>query len=95
MRKVRLLLILLIAQLAAILAPFRTLWAIVTGDYQRAYEVLKGYDRLGNAATNGSSTETISSRANRARDENRRWGCVLCHILDSIEKDHCKNSAGV
>lgn len=95
MKRVWLILILLVAQLAAILAPFRTLWAIAKGDYLRALEVLKGYDRLGNAVANGYSKETISSRANRARSENNKWGCILCKILDDIEKDHCINAAGI
>jgi hypothetical protein len=95
MKRVWLVFILVIAQISTILAPFRTLWAITIGDYSRALEVLKGYDRLGNAVTNGNSNETISSRANRARNENAKWGCFLCSILDKIENDHCKNSAGV
>lgn len=95
MTRIWLVLILLIAQLAAIFAPFKTLWSIAIGDYTRVLEVLKGYDRLGNAVTNGSSEETISSRANRARSEGRKWGCVLCKILDDIEANHCANAAGI
>lgn len=95
MTRVWLVLILILAQLATILAPLRALWAIIKGDYVRALEILKGYDRLGNATINGDSKETISSHANRARSEGRGWGCKLCEILDKIEKDHCANSAGV
>jgi hypothetical protein len=53
------------------------------------------YDQLANAATNGDPDETISSRGNRARDEGRSWGCILCRLLDWIEQDHCQRSAGV
>jgi len=87
--------VLAVCQLAAILAPLRASWALLTGNQTVAWEIAKAYDRLGNATLNGSSTETISSRAARARRENRRWGCVLCSILDAIQKGHCKNSEGV
>lgn len=87
--------LLVLCQLAAILAPLRAVWALVSGNQVAAWEIFKAYDRLGNATLNGSSTETISSRAARARKEKRRWGCVLCSILDVIQKDHCKNSEGV
>lgn len=87
-----LVMLLLVCQIAVILAPMRALWAILGGNYERAFELMKAYDRLGNAVTNGRSTDYISTRANIARKEGRRWGCVLCGILDKIEKDHCANS---
>lgn len=77
------------------LSVAKALWSIIVGNYGNAFEILKGYDRLGNASTNGRSNETISSRANRARSEGRRWGCVLCKILDSIDPNHCKNSENI
>ncbi|HJV51410.1 MAG TPA: hypothetical protein VJ652_08125 [Noviherbaspirillum sp.] len=61
----------------------------------RAWRLFRAFDRVGNAATGGTDTETISSRAHRARTEGRRWGCVLCRLLDYIERDHCKRSAGI
>lgn len=33
--------------------------------------------------------ETLSRRAGRARNEGKRWGCVLCRVLDAIQRDHC------
>lgn len=87
-----LIVLLLICQAAALLAPLRAIWSILTGNTERVMEIAKGYDLLGNATTNGKSTEFISTRANRAREEGRRWGCVLCGILDQIEKDHCAKS---
>lgn len=61
----------------------------------RAMRLFRAFDRVGNAATGGADSETISSRANRARSEKRRWGCILCRLLDYIERDHCKRSAGI
>jgi hypothetical protein len=92
--KTRLLLfiLLLICQVAAFLGPIRAGWAILTGSYDRAFEIIKSYDRLGNAVTNGKATDFISTRAHIARAKKRRWGCVLCRILDAIEEDHCANS---
>ncbi|MYM70541.1 hypothetical protein GTP45_27565 [Pseudoduganella sp. FT55W] len=68
--------------------------AIVTGS-DRYWRIARGYDRVGNAATGGLDTETVSSRASRARKEGRRWGCILCRILDRIDPDHCSKSEGV
>ena len=39
----------------------------------------------------GKPHETISEHAARARDEDKRWGCVVCNILDGIWVDHCNN----
>lgn len=93
MRSLRIFLVLLICQLAALLAPLRAGWALLTGNQDRAWEISKAYDRLGNAVTNGRSIETISSRADRARNEGRRWGCVLCRLLDAIQANHCRDAA--
>lgn len=49
-------------------------------------------DQLLNAVFAGDEDETISSRAEKARHKGRRWGCVLCKVLDWLDKDHCKNS---
>lgn len=43
----------------------------------------------------GSPNETISSRAGKAQLAGARWGCVLCAILDKIQKNHCKIAMGV
>jgi DNA polymerase III delta prime subunit len=63
-------------------------------NHDRAWRQAISYDQLANAATGGSEDETISSRANRAESNGRRWGCVLCRLLDKVEKDHCRKSAG-
>ena len=49
-------------------------------------------DELGNTLTLGSPDETISSRAAKARNAGKKWGCVLCKVLDWLQKDHCTNS---
>ncbi len=68
--------------------------AIVTGS-PRAWRIALAYDRVGNAATGGKDTETISSRAYRGELEDRPGWCLLCRLLDKIDKDHCKNSDGL
>lgn len=36
-----------------------------------------------------SRVETLSRRAGLARNDNKRWGCVLCRLLDRIHPGHC------
>lgn len=86
--------IVLICQFAHLAASLWMVAAAFKGN-DRYWRIAKGYDRVGNAATGGMDTETVSSRANRARAEKRRWGCVLCRVLDWIEEDHCSKSAGI
>ena len=42
-----------------------------------------------NAFLGGAPTETLSYRAACAREEKKRWGCVLCRVMDSIDLNHC------
>lgn len=92
MRLVLLLLIPLML-LAVPVAMLHYVWAVfVTPD--KALRIAIGFDQLGNVALNGSEDETISSRADKAREQGKRWGCVLCRLLDWIDKDHCKKSRG-
>jgi hypothetical protein len=52
-------------------------------------------DQAVNAACiNGNQNETISSRAARAAARGERWGCVLCKLLDKIDRNHCRDAAG-
>ena len=95
MSRVRLLLIWLLCMLASAYSALRMLYAIATNP-QRAWVLAIAHDQLANAAANGDPDETISSRANRARSEGRRWGCVLCKLLDFADPpDHCKRSSGI
>lgn len=75
-------------------ACLRMLTYIIVGS-DRAWRMAVAFDRIDNAACGGSDKETISSRAYRAQQEGRPWGCILCKLLDRVQKDHCKNSAGV
>lgn len=62
----------------------------------RAWPVAVANDQALNAAMvgrAGSEDETISSRAFKASASGRRWGCILCRLLDKIERDHCRRSA--
>lgn len=59
------------------------------GGHKRFWDIAEGYDLMGNAMTGGAPGEYISTRANRARKEGRRWACVLCNLLDKIDSGHC------
>lgn len=50
------------------------------------------FDQLLNTLLGGSEDETLSSRAAKARINGKKWGCVLCKVLDSIDKNHCDKS---
>jgi len=79
----------------SIASAWLVLAAIFSPDGDRAHRIVLALDQLGNAATGGSEDETISSRAGRLRKEGRGWACVLCRVLDWLQKDHCENSIGV
>lgn len=85
------LVVLVICQVLAILAPMRATFALLIGNTNRAWEIAKGYDLLGNSVFNGKAGEYISTRAYRATTEGQRWGCILCRLLDLIDPEHCKN----
>lgn len=94
MRKRLILLLLLpVCLIASFVAATVMLLAIVCNPAQ-AWVMAIAHDQLANAAVLGNPDETINSRANRARAEGRRWGCILCRFLDGIEQDHCRRSAG-
>jgi hypothetical protein len=40
----------------------------------------------------GASNETISERSAKARNAGRKWGCVLCGLLDWVNPGHCDNA---
>lgn len=81
--------------LASIVAA---VWGVVAAlanpDSRRARGIAISFDQSLNAALGGIHDETISSRAYTASLEGKRWGCVLCKLLDLIDKNHCKDSAG-
>jgi hypothetical protein len=40
----------------------------------------------------GIPGETISARAGKAAKRGKKWGCILCKILNWIETDHCNKA---
>ncbi len=93
MKRVLLFAILLIMGLAVLPLMLRYLWAVLSAP-ERAWSMAKAFDRFANAGANGLDTETISSRAGKAVRQRRPWACVLCRLLDLLERDHCRNSIG-
>jgi hypothetical protein len=66
--------------------------AAVVGNSARAWRLAVSYDQLANTAFGGSEDETISSRAGKAARKGKRWGCVLCKLLDWFQPNHCELS---
>ena len=56
------------------------------------WNILISLDQFINVLLLGDPDETISSRAGKAMQEGKRWGCVLCRVLDVFQKDHCLKS---
>lgn len=54
--------------------------------------ILVAIDQFANAVLGGNPDETISSRAAKARLKGRRWGCILCGLLDRLDRDHCNRT---
>lgn len=73
---------------SAVYSIARMAWAILVNP-TRAWRLSVSFDQLANAAGNGDPDETISSRAGKARNMGRRWGCVLCKLLDKLDPGHC------
>lgn len=93
MRRLALVALIPALTIAPLIGLARYLWCIVSNP-ARAWRIAVGFDQLVNVAANGHEDETISSRAHRARSEGRRWGCVLCKLLDKLDENHCLKSAG-
>ena len=93
MKRLALILLLPVLLLAVLLAFLRYAWCIAVNQ-DKAVRIAVGVDRLANVAANGDPDETISSRAGRGTQESKPSWCVLCRLLDWIEKDHCRKSEG-
>lgn len=87
--RARLLLLWLLCNGAALVASAWMLAAALAGS-RRAWRLAVAHDQLANAAFGGSEDETISSRAGRAARKGKRWGCVLCKLLDKFDRNHCE-----
>lgn len=57
-----------------------------------ALNILVSLDQLINTLLWGDPDETISSRAGKAALHGKRWGCVLCRLLDKLDSRHCNKS---
>lgn len=40
----------------------------------------------------GLAGSTISARAYTARKNGKRWGCILCGLLEKFWTDHCRKA---
>ena len=56
------------------------------------WNILISVDQFVNTIFGGNPDETISSRAAKASRRGDKWGCILCKLLDKIDKDHCNNN---
>lgn len=74
------------------LAALRIFGVVFTNPV-KAWYIFKAFDLTGNVLLNGKFNEYISTRAYRAMQEGRKWGCVLCRWLDDFDPDHCQKSA--
>lgn len=77
-----------LCQLAHVVAAVWMLLAALAGS-PRAWRLAVSYDQLANTAFGGSEDETLSSRAGKAAQSGRRWGCILCRMLDWFDPGHC------
>lgn len=68
------------------------MFVAVLGNSARAWRLAVSFDQLANTAFGGSEDETISSRAGKAARQGKRWGCVLCGLLNRFEHDHCEKN---
>ena len=57
-----------------------------------ARNLIVAVNQLVNTVLGGDPDETISSRSGKARAAGKRWGCVLCRVLDFIDKKHCADA---
>lgn len=59
---------------------------------RKALNIAYMVDQTSNVDTNGLIDETISARAAKARNGGKRWGCILCKVLDFVQSNHCTNA---
>jgi hypothetical protein len=62
------------------LAPYVKRWLL---------NVIYAIDILANTVIGGDPTMTISERAARSQ---KKWGCVLCKMLDWLDPNHCEDA---
>lgn len=91
MKRFALVLIIPLLLFGALFTAIRYVTCIFTNP-DKAWNIAKMIDETGNVDANGQVNMTISKRAALARNKNRRWGCVLCWVLDHIQPNHCNKS---
>lgn len=91
MRRLLTLLLWLPAALAALLALLMAAVQALAGS-GRALRVIVAADQMLNAALGGSEDETISSRAGKGAAAGVWRYCLLCRLLDVLDRDHCARS---
>ncbi len=94
MNRLRLVGVWFLCLVAGFYGAFRMAYCIFKNP-QKAWVMAVSFDQLANTSASGNPDETISSRAYRASKENKRWGCLLCKLLDLLDKNHCKDSEGI
>ena len=62
----------------------------VIGNPSKAWHIALMIDETCNVDANGRVNETISARAAKANNAGRKWGCVLCKLLNAIQTNHCQ-----
>lgn len=77
--------------LGLFLTVVRYLYCLVRNT-EKSWHIALMVDELANVDANGRVNQTISSRAALARKSGRTWGCVLCKVLDYIQRGHRDNS---
>jgi hypothetical protein len=86
--RLRLLALLIVAQ-SAKLATLVAVVHILTGRDDRAMSIIRALDRLGNAGLSGNDAQMLSYRARLGVQAGRRRWCILCRLLDVVDKGHC------
>ncbi len=80
---------LLVLAFAVILARYLT---CILLDVRKAWLIALSIDDAANVACNGRLGQSISSRAAVAWSAHKRWGCILCKLLDEVSPNHCAHA---
>jgi len=58
----------------------------------RFIRIAVGLDCAASAVFGGDGMTTISKRAGLAAREGKPWGCILCSLLDKLQRNHCEDA---
>lgn len=90
MKRLWLILLFPLLVLALFYTALRYLTCII-GNPSKAWNIALMIDETANVDANGRVDESISARAAKAMYGGRKWGCLLCWVLDRIQTNHCQN----